>query len=246
VQRSIAVPLALLAATASVARADHSPPPTSVAVAGSFQSELGCPGDWQPECALTESSHDATDDVWRKSFTIPLGAYEYKIALNDSWDESYPLGSQRTLALAQDPVVTFYYDHALHFVSDTANDVVATAAGSFQSELGCPGDWDPGCLRSWLRDVDHDGLHEFTTTAIPLGSYESKIAIDESWDENYGVGGAPGGANYAFAVVAPGDPVTFRYDEVTHVLEIDAPEPGANACALFACAALVARRRSLR
>jgi hypothetical protein len=29
--------------------ASHTPAPTSVTVAGSLQSELGCPGDWQPE-----------------------------------------------------------------------------------------------------------------------------------------------------------------------------------------------------
>ena len=33
------------------ALADHTAPPTSVTLAGSFQSELGCPDDWQPGCA---------------------------------------------------------------------------------------------------------------------------------------------------------------------------------------------------
>ena len=63
-----------------------------------------------------------------------------------------------------------------------------TAPGSFQSELGCPGDWDPGCLRSWLQDPDGDGRYTMSTTALPPGSYEVKAAINQSWDENYGAG----------------------------------------------------------
>ena len=37
-------------------RASDTPAPASVAIAGSLQSELGCPGDWQPECAVTDLS----------------------------------------------------------------------------------------------------------------------------------------------------------------------------------------------
>ena len=58
------------------------------------------------------------------------------------------------------------------------------APGSFQSELGCSGDWDPSCLRSWLQDPDGDGVYTFTTTALPAGDYEAKVALAESWDVN--------------------------------------------------------------
>ena len=34
-------------------RADHTPPPDFVTIAGSLQSELGCAGDWDPTCAAT-------------------------------------------------------------------------------------------------------------------------------------------------------------------------------------------------
>ncbi len=51
--------------TPSAGRADHTPDPASVAVAGSLQSELGCPGDWQPECSDTELAFDADDGVWQ-------------------------------------------------------------------------------------------------------------------------------------------------------------------------------------
>ena len=35
----------------------------------------------------------------------------------------------------------------------------------------------------------------FETTALPAGNYEGKVAINESWDENYGQGGVQNGAN---------------------------------------------------
>ena len=47
------------------ARADHTPNPGSVTIAGSLQSELGCPGDWQPECAATNLTFDTDDGSHR-------------------------------------------------------------------------------------------------------------------------------------------------------------------------------------
>src|SRR5689334_19141397 len=67
------------------------PNPTSVTIAGSLQSEAGCPGDWDPACATTHLTYDASDDVWQGTFTLPAGSYEYKAALNNAWDENYGL-----------------------------------------------------------------------------------------------------------------------------------------------------------
>lgn len=81
-------------------------------------------------------------------------------------------------------------------------------------------------MRSWLQDPDGDGIYSFTTNKIPQGSYEAKTAINESWDENYGAGGAANGANIPFTV-PDGALVTFTYDPTTHVLTITA---GAATC----------------
>jgi hypothetical protein len=86
----LAMTLGILAALLPVAplqiAAAESP---TVAIVGNLQSELGCAGDWQPECDQTELSYDAVDDVYQQTFTIPAGSWEYKAALNDSWDENY-------------------------------------------------------------------------------------------------------------------------------------------------------------
>ena len=109
--------------------------------------------------------------------------------------------------------------------------MIASVPGSFQSELGCPGDWQPDCLRSWLQDPDGDGTYAFTTDSLPEGDYEAKVAHDESWDVNYGAGGVADGPNIAFSVPADDVPVSFSYDPATHVLTISVeagggPEPG--------------------
>ena len=219
-------------------QAANTPNPVSVTIAGDLQSELGCPGDWQPECATTHLTYDGGDDVWQGTFTVPGGNWQYKAALNDSWDENYganavPGGANITLGLGGDTAVKFYYDHKTHWVTDNHNSRIATAPGSFQSELGCAGDWDPGCLRSWLEDPDGDGIFTFSTSALPQGSYEFKVAINESWDENYGDGGIPGGANIPFTVPADfGYIVNFSFDSATNTPAVSVvstlPQPDNN------------------
>src|SRR5690349_6591672 len=73
--------------------ASHTPNPTSVTIAGSLQPALGCPGAWDPACAAAHLTYDAGDDVWQKSWTVPTGNWEYKAALNDSWNENYGLNA---------------------------------------------------------------------------------------------------------------------------------------------------------
>jgi glycosidase len=198
---------------------------TSVTIAGSFQQELGCPGDWQPECATPRLALEADDGVWQGTFDLPAGNWEYKAALNGTWDENYgaggvPNGPNIILNLAEPTAVKFFYDDVTHWITDNHNSVIATAPGSYQSELGCAADWDPACLRSWLQDPDGDGIARFSTSTLPAGDYEVKVAIDESWDENYGAGGVFNGPNILFSVANFGDVVMFSYDVVTHILEI--------------------------
>jgi glycosidase len=223
----------LPAAAPTAVLAGHTPKPTSVTVAGSLQSELGCSGDWQPDCTATHLTHDANDDVWQGPFNPPAGGYEYKAPLNDSWTENYGLHAQQdgpNIPLtAPGTPVKFYYDHKSHWITDNQNSVIAVAPGSFQSELGCSGDWDPACLRSWLQDIDGDGTYTFTTTALPPGSYETKVALNESWDVNYGAGGVPNGPNISFAVPAAGSTTTFSYNSTTHVLTVNSVGPGGHA-----------------
>jgi pullulanase-type alpha-1,6-glucosidase len=96
----------------------------TVALVGDLQSELGCPGDWQPECPATELTPVAGDpDLYRASFDVPPGTWQYKVALNDSWDVNYGAGGQAgganiPLTVSTARPVTFTFDDRTHVISD--------------------------------------------------------------------------------------------------------------------------------
>lgn len=198
----------------------------AVSVPGSLNSEMGCPGDWQPECDAAQMTK--VDGIWTLTVDLPAGDYEYKIATEKSWNENYgaggvPNGPNIALTHAGGPI-TFFFDPRTKNILSTADGPVITLPGSFQSELGCAGDWAPECLASMMFDRDGDGVFQFTTDDLPTGSYEVKVAHNRSWAENYGAGGAPGGANITFSASA-GKVVTFRYNLETHVLTVKASDP---------------------
>jgi pullulanase-type alpha-1,6-glucosidase len=201
---------------------EEQPVPEMVVLPGSFQSELGCGGDWQPFCEETALVYDARSELWANTFTIPAGSWEYKVALNGSWDVNYgvggvPDGPNLQLVLSEPTDITFFFDHRTGWVGNDHDHVLANVPGSFQSEVGCPGDWDPSCYRTWLQDLDGDGVYTYVSPGLPeplpAGDYEFKVAVgggwnadDEvitgSWDVNYGVGGAPNGPNLGASIGA--------------------------------------------
>ena len=202
-----------------------STPPDLVVVPGTIQSVLGCTGDWLAECETTALTYDADDDLWQGTFALPAGEYEYKAALNGTWDVNFGLNAQAgggniPLVVDEDGDVSFFFSTQTGWVTDNINSIVATVAGSFQDELGCPAEWSPDCLRSWLQDPDGDGTYVFQTDAIPAGAYEAKVAVNQSWDENYGEAGAPGGANIPFTVDADGTLVSFLWNSNNKIMTI--------------------------
>ena len=196
--------------------------PTSVAVAGTHNSEMGCPEDWMPACSQAGLVLDTNDGIWKKAFTLPAGSYSYKAALNGSWTENYGEGGVRDGANISyettDGTVTFYYDPTTHWATSNEEGLIVTAPGSFQSELGCSADWDPACMRPWLQDKDGDGVFTWSTKLIPAGSYEFKVAYGLSWTESYGDGG--GAANIPLTVPSTGATTTFSFDSATHLTTV--------------------------
>lgn len=210
---------------------DPGPEPEEVLVSvpGSFNSEVGCAGDWAPDCTEIVLAHQGGGLYAGTVTDVPAGDWAYKIAIGGSWDENYgaggvPGGPDVTFSLAAAADVTFVYDRATHAFTSSAQGPLLTLPGSFQSEIGCPGDWDPACLAAVLLDGDGDGVATWTTSAVPAGSYEVKVAHGLSWAENYGVDGVRDGASIPFSVPG-GKPVTFAYDLASHVLTVEVADP---------------------
>ena len=204
--------------------ADNTPPPSSVAIAGTLQSELGCPADWMPSCDKTFLVYDAEDDVWQGTFEVTPNNDQdkkgprYKAALNGTWDENYGLNASRggadiPLLVAASTQVKFYYDHKTHLVTENFNTPIVVAVGDFQTQLGCQKDNDAGCLRSWLEDPEGDGSFTFVTRTLTKGTYNVTLAFNEDIQNTIG-------APQTFTVNADGDEIYFGYDTVKNELVI--------------------------
>jgi len=201
-----------------------------VTLPGSHNAAMGCPGDWQPDCEAARLT-STNGLVYSGTFSLPPGSYEYKVAVGGTWDENYgaggaPGGENITYTVTGDgrQDVTFVYDATTHQVTSSAQGALLTLPGSFQSEAGCPADWDPACLAAALVDGDGDGTAALTLPDLASGTYEVKVAHGLSWAENYGVDGVRDGANIVFSVPG-GAPVTFAYDLATHVLTVQVTDP---------------------
>ena len=77
------------------------------------------------------------------------------------------------------------------------------------------GDWIPAASAPGCRTSTGTAIYSFSTNAIPAGSYEAKVALNGSWDVNYGAGGVPDGPNIAFTVPANGMDVVFQWNSTT-------------------------------
>ena len=219
------------AATAAEAGGAQASADVLVTIPGSHNKAMGCDADWAPDCAKAALTRDATG-VYSATFTLPAGDYQYKVAEGGSWDTAFGSGGAAgganiSYTLNETTSVTFYYDRATHRVWNTATDQTVTLPGTFQKSLGCSENWQAQCLAPLLEPVG-DGTYTYSTSALPEGDYEFKVAIGGSDNENYGQDGAVGGANYQFATKA-NKLVTFTYDSSTHKVAIasaDAPVAG--------------------
>lgn len=110
----------------------------------------------------------------------------------------------------------------------TQPDMV-TIAGTMQSELGCAGDWMPGCEITNLSFDASSNIWKGIFEVTPANDQDKKgprykVALNGTWDENYGKNAARGGADIPLVVDQPIQ-VTFYYDHQTHVIAEDYNTP---------------------
>ncbi|MFC7620088.1 alpha-amylase family glycosyl hydrolase [Microlunatus sp. GCM10028923] len=97
-------------------------------------------------------------------------------------------------------------------------DGIVTVPGTHNAAMGCASDWQVDCTAARL-ELGDDGTWSKTFTGIPAGSYEYKIALNNSWEENYGEGGVRDGPNLTYTT--SGGPVTIFYDPETHLSRVE-------------------------
>jgi pullulanase len=198
--------------------------PESVNIPGTHQDELGCSGEWQPDCENTQLAYDAEDDIWQGTFEIQPDndsdkkGPRYKAALNGGWSENYGMnatlnGSDIPLVVTEPTQVKFYYDNKTHWIADSFNQKIVVAMGDFQKQPGCEKDNDASCLRSWLEDPDGDGTYGVTTGGLKAGTYNVTFTLNEDPKD---VIGEP----QTFTVEKDGDAVYFGYDAVKNTTTI--------------------------
>ncbi len=95
--------------------------------------------------------------------------------------------------------------------------------GSYANLLGGT-DWEPADPTVQAADAEGDGIWTLTVT-LPGGDYEYKVAVNGTWDENYGREGAQGGENIPFTVPDEGGDVTFSYNRNTGEISIQIAPP---------------------
>ncbi|WP_422935765.1 glycosidase [Sinomonas sp. P47F7] len=97
-------------------------------------------------------------------------------------------------------------------VVDVVQPHAVAIAGDFGTHLGAEADWEPN-LDAVQMELDQEAGRWRRTVDLPAGTYTFKIAIDRSWDENYGAFGFAGGANHELN--HDGGSVTIEYNHVT-------------------------------
>ena len=85
-------------------------------------------------------------------------------------------------------------------------------AGDFNVLLGAPANWAPQYDESQMELDLVDQLWKLAAD-LPAGTYSFKIALNRSWDENFGAFGAFDGANHE--VHHSGGQLVIHYDHRT-------------------------------
>lgn len=99
--------------------------PGAVALAGNFGHRLGAE-DWAPAADQVQMAYSPVSQRWELTAQLPAGTYEYKVAIDRSWEENYGafgISNGANHELQHDGgVVTFRYDHRSKDVEVTILD----------------------------------------------------------------------------------------------------------------------------
>ncbi|MFC0187031.1 alpha-amylase family glycosyl hydrolase [Fictibacillus aquaticus] len=193
----------------------------TVTLVGSLQNELGAEKEWDPADTKTVMAQQP-DGKYKLSGTLPAGSYEYKIAINGSWDENYGVdgvkgGDNYKMTLDKETNVTFIYDDTTHKVTIPValpESDLPRIVGDIQPDLNAGGEWSPSESTAILKDEDGDNIYTYSAK-VPKGKHEFKIVLGNSWDKP-----AYPQDNFKLAVLKDAS-ITFFYNHDTKAVYTD-------------------------
>lgn len=201
--------------------------PSKVTLVGNLQDELGHTGDWDPAATVTDMVYDRLHGYHTFTGVLGPGTYEYKVALNGTWDVNYGFESYTNpggtgnngniqITLPAMTSVTFYYHPETHKIADStyytpiSADKLPRIVGDLQTEIGDASDWSPADATLLLTDTDFDNVYTATKT-VPAGNYQFKVILGTSRDNDDSYPAMNQSLNL------PQDlPVTFTYNASDH------------------------------
>ncbi|MDR1448801.1 MAG: DUF3372 domain-containing protein, partial [Propionibacteriaceae bacterium] len=171
-----------------------------VTLPGNFGVAIGCDKIWDPACEDGKMELDPATGLYMLTLPLPAGNYAYKVALDGTWAVNYGVGGvekgdDKTFSIGSNQNVTFWYDPATHYFSETVQGLY-TVAGDFLNELvaslgltgaagldACSTDWANGsCGLTWMHeDPNNAGQYIWSTSDLPPGTYLSKSKINGTY-----------------------------------------------------------------
>ena len=186
-----------------------------VSVPGDHNSEMGCAGRLGAGLRQAQLTLDPKDEIWKGTYTPPgRRSYAYKVAINKTLGRELrrrrrPNGANIAYTAPGRPGhVLLRPRHALRHLERRGPDRHGARLVPVRARLPAATGRRTACGRG-CRTRTATAPTRGRTSELPAGSYEVKVAHDLGWDENYGAGGAPGGANIPFTVPGDGLVTTF-------------------------------------
>lgn len=151
--------------------------------------------------------------------------YEYKVAKNHAWGESYGAnGGSSNAVLKVDE--TGVYTVTFTFTADNRKALTAHVEKTGEAEVvehtwSVVGDLTGGWEEDYFMEKGEDGIYTLNFNNVNAGTYEFKVRADQAWSINYPKD------NVVVTVEVDGSTVTVTFNEETKEVKAEVTAPSA-------------------
>lgn len=159
-------------------------------VVGDFMDENNLGEDWNPINSLAQMKL-YKQDIYEETFKLKPGEYNYKIAMNGSWDESYgDNGENIAIKVTEESYVTFRLNYKEKKVYDSINNPEqfknkAVVTGNFEGVIKGASNWnvDGDLVLNYIGGGNYLGTFKIAEEArASEHEIEYKIAYNSGWN----------------------------------------------------------------